>query len=210
MTSSAHGAAGSWYAQVAAPPAAEELEPPAFAREATQPAPYGGGAGAPPIQLQDDSAAIHGGHGATAWPDRPDLEWTRTEVFADGGLTGRGIIAAGAVAVAVSSVLDLALTGGQVTFFFDLCFVVICLLTAMAVRRSDLFTAGVLPPLMFAAVIAVLSVCAPGAFDSTPGLGKVFLTGLADHAAGLVGGYAVALATIAARVGASAGPRRGQ
>ena len=48
--------------------------------------------------------------------------------------------------------------------FFDLCFVVVCLVGAMAVRRHDLFTAGVLPPLVFAAVIAVVSVLAPPTF----------------------------------------------
>jgi hypothetical protein len=77
---------------------------------------------------------------------------------------------------------------------------VICLVVTMSVRRSDLFTAGVLPPLLFAAVIAALSVLVPDAFKSSPGVNKVFLTGLADHAGGLVFGYGVALAAVAARM----------
>jgi uncharacterized membrane protein YoaK (UPF0700 family) len=104
--------------------------------------------------------------------------------------------------------LDLVLTDGRLTFFFDLCFVVICLVAAMAVRRSDLFTAGVLPPLLYAAVIAVLSVVAPHAFQSAPGVNKVFLTGLANHAPGLVFGYAAALTAVGARLATSAGQRR--
>jgi hypothetical protein len=99
------------------------------------------------------------------------------------------------------------LTGGSLTFFFDLCFVVICLVSTMAVKRADLFTAGVLPPLLYAGVVAVLTVVAPSAFATGAGFSKVFLTGLADHAVGLVSGYAIALLTVATRVAVNA-PRR--
>jgi hypothetical protein len=113
-----------------------------------------------------------------------------------------------AVAMAACTVLDLILTGGRLTYFFDLCFVVICLTSTMGVRRSDLFTAGVLPPLLYAGVIGALSVMAPHAFSAGSGVANVFLTGLADHATGLVSGYGVALATVAARV-SSTNSRRG-
>ncbi|MDX6310409.1 MAG: hypothetical protein QOI06_3455 [Nocardioidaceae bacterium] len=127
---------------------------------------------------------------------------------ATSGLSGRGAVAVSAATAGVCVGLDLVLTDGRLTFFFDLCFVVICLVAAMAVRRSDLFTAGVLPPLLYAAVIAVLSVVAPHAFQSAPGVNKVFLTGLANHAPGLVFGYAAALTAVGARLATSAGQRR--
>ena len=123
------------------------------------------------------------------------------------GLSGRGVVAVSAASAASCAGLDLVLTDGRLTFFFDLCFVVICLVAAMAVRRSDLFTAGVLPPLLFAAMIAVLSVVAPHAFHSAPGANKVFLTGLADHAPGLVLGYTAALTAVGARLVAPGGER---
>jgi hypothetical protein len=124
------------------------------------------------------------------------------------GLPARGLIVGASAATAAYVVLDLILTGGRLTFFFDLCFVVTCLVAAMAVRRSDLFTAGVLPPLLYAAVIAVLSVVAPSALETAAsGVIKVFLTGLADHATGLVSGYAVALAAVTARNASAVGRR---
>jgi hypothetical protein len=101
------------------------------------------------------------------------------------------------------ALLNLALTGGRISFFFDLCFVVICLTLTMAVRRNALFTAGVLPPLVYAAVFVGVAIAAPDAVASSGGVDRVFLTGLADHAAGLVGGYAVALLAVAARMSAA-------
>jgi hypothetical protein len=133
----------------------------------------------------------------------PAGAWGRLEESAAEGLTGRALILTTALAAGGCAVLDLALTGGRMTVFFDLCFVVICLVATMAVRRQDLFTAGVLPPLVFAAVIAVVALVAPQAFESAPGVSRVFLSGLASHAGGLVGGYAVALLAVAARMAAS-------
>ena len=69
--------------------------------------------------------------------------------------------------------VDFALTGG-LSMFFDLWFVVICLVGAMAVRRQDLFTAGVLAPLLFGGLIAVISLVAPATFSEVGGFGKVF------------------------------------
>src|SRR5690349_18212038 len=77
------------------------------------------------------------------------------------GLLGGAVLVLGFVSAGACAALNLALTGGQLTFFFDLCFVVICLVTAMAVRRTDLFTVGVLPPLLYAGVSGVVSVVAP-------------------------------------------------
>ena len=130
--------------------------------------------------------------------------WGDDQQSTSEGLTGRALVLATALAAGGCAILDLALTSGRMTFFFDLCFVVICLVGTMAVRRDDLFTAGVLPPLLFAGVIATVAVAAPQAFESAPGISKVFLSGLASHAPGLVGGYGVALVAVAARMAASA------
>ena len=124
------------------------------------------------------------------------------------GLNSRSVVATSAAATVACACLDLALTG-RMTFFFDLCFVVVCLVATMSVRRTDLFTVGVLPPLLFAAVIAVLSVTTPDAFESGPGVNKVFLSGLANHAPGLVFGYAVALTAVALRMLAAPPDRSG-
>jgi hypothetical protein len=148
-----------------------------------------------------------------SWSDDPSDDWASSPVTLAStragrgqdastvqGLTGRALVLTTTLAAGGCAVLDLMLTSGRMTFFFDLCFVVICLVAAMAVRRADLFTAGVLPPLLFAAVIAAVTVIAPQAFESASGASQVFLTGLANHAPGLVGGYAAALLTVAARM----------
>jgi hypothetical protein len=126
---------------------------------------------------------------------------TATEYVAPPGMPARGIIMTSAAAALGCAGLDFALTG-RLSMFFDLCFIVVCLVGAMAVRRRDLFTTGVLAPLVFAGVIGVVAVLSPETFVAQGGISKVFLTGLADHAGALVAGYAVALATVAARVSA--------
>lgn len=140
--------------------------------------------------------------------DTPNEDWQQVDETASNGLPTRALVVASASAVAVSALVDLALTGGTMTFFFDLCFVVVCLVASMAVRRSDVFAAGVLPPLVFAAVIAAVSLAQPQALAPGAGTDVAFLTGLADHAPGLVGGYAVALLAIAARVAVPSSPAR--
>ena len=175
MTPSAHGAAETWAAETApsaTPIDFQEFDEPEpefdlLAQADGEPEPYA---------RLDDAAS-------------EPLSGPRVSAFeTSDGLSSRGVIVASSVAAAGCAGLNLLLTGGQITFFFDLCFVVICLVSAMAVRRADLFTAGVLPPLLFAGVIAVISLVAPHAFESGPGVNKVFLTGLANNAAGLVFG----------------------
>lgn len=117
------------------------------------------------------------------------------------GMPARGVVLLTSAAAGGVTVLDFALTG-TLSFFFDLCFVVVCLVAAMGVRRDDIFATGVLPPLVFAGVIAAVAVVAPTTFVSTGGLSKVFLTGLAQHAGTLVAAYAVALAIVGGRVSA--------
>lgn len=121
-----------------------------------------------------------------------------TEYSASPGTPGRGVILSAALAAAAVAVVDLALVG-RLSFFFDVSFVVVCLVAAMAVRPRDLFTAAVLPPLAFAGVIAGVALIWPDAIAANSSLSKTFLTGLAAHAVGLVGGYAAALLTVAAR-----------
>lgn len=122
-----------------------------------------------------------------------------TEYTATPGLPGRGVILVTLGAAGGCAALDFALTG-HLSIFFDLCFVVLGLVSAMAVRRYDLFTAGVLPPIAFALVIAAVAVTAPGTLAPDAGISKAFMTGLAEHAAALVAGYGVALLTVGGRV----------
>jgi hypothetical protein len=118
------------------------------------------------------------------------------------GMPARGVILLSLLACIVCAAADCALTG-TLTMFFDLCFITVCLVGAMGVRREDLFTTGVLAPLVLAAVVLLVSIAVPGAFVDAGSMSRVFLTGLAAHAAALVCGYAVALAVVGGRVAAA-------
>ena len=141
----------------------------------------------------------HTGSHAAAAPTGAPAAAMAAEYAAEPGIPGRGAIVATLGATAAVAALNLALIGG-LTFFFDVCFVVVGLVAAMAVRRHDLFTAAVLPPLVFAAVIGAVAVLSPDAILADAGLGKVFMVGLTSHADGLVGGYGAALLAVGARV----------
>lgn len=114
------------------------------------------------------------------------------------GVTG-GTVALLAVLVTLGCVGLNALFTGGLSFFFDLCFVVICLVAAMAVDKQDMFTVGVLSPLIFGLAVGVLAVLDPGSLAAASGRAQAFLIGLTDHAGALVAGYALALVTLGVR-----------
>lgn len=195
MTTSAHGSADPWGAE-AWPAEADPQDIGIDDPEVMTPEAAGDAWDVADYQEDGDWGPDEASPGESA-------SWSRLSHSSADGLPARALILTTVLATGACAVLDLGLTAGRMTFFFDLCFVVICLVAAMAVRREDLFTAGVLPPLVFASVIAVVAVAAPQAFESSPGISRVFLSGLASHAAGLVGGYAIALLAVAARMAGS-------
>jgi hypothetical protein len=117
------------------------------------------------------------------------------------GVPARGVIVLSLLAGMLCAAADCGLTG-SLTMFFDLCFITVCLVGAMAVRREDLFTAGVLAPLVFAAVVFLVAVGVADAFVVGGSTSRAFFTGLAAHAGALVSGYGVALAVVGGRVAA--------
>ena len=144
-----------------------------------------------------ESSPIPEAHAASVEPDVVSSEHPTTA-----RVTGRGVVVLAMVAVSATAALNVALAQGF-TLFFDLCFVAVCLVAAMAVSQRDLFTTGVLPPLLLAAVIGGAALIDPGLFGDVQGAYEALMTGLAQHAPALVAGYAVALATLGGRVGAA-------
>jgi hypothetical protein len=117
----------------------------------------------------------------------------------EGRRPGRQVVALSTLATFAVAWLNLTLTGG-LSLFFDLTFVVLCLVAALAVRPRDFFAVGVLPPLMMMSTITVLSLVARGAVaDEVDGLLQAVVSGLAHHAGGLVAGYALTLGVLALR-----------
>jgi hypothetical protein len=153
----------------------------------------------------------HAFDSSRSWPEQPEvlddveepLSGARVgEYVAMPGLPARGVVVVSLLSAVGCAVIDLLLTS-TLTMFFDLCFIVVCLVGAMAVRRRDFFTTGVLPPLLLAVVVAALAVKSPSTFVQSGGVTTAFLTGLAEHATALVIGYAVALATLGGRISAA-------
>jgi hypothetical protein len=117
-----------------------------------------------------------------------------------GGRSRGNEVAALATALTLTvATLEVVLVG-HVRLFFDLCFVVICLLSALMVRPRDFFPVGVLPPLLMFATMVLVAFNGPQviatAHDSTV---QAIITGLAHHSVALFAGYAVCLLTLLAR-----------
>ena len=123
----------------------------------------------------------------------------RRTLWEEGREPGRQVVVLGVAASLSALALDLAL-GGDVGFFFDLSFVAVCLALALAVRPSDFFTVGVLPPLLMVGVMLLLEVAKPGVLGHpSDGAVQSVVTGLAEHSGALVSGYLLTLLTLAVR-----------
>ena len=117
----------------------------------------------------------------------------------EGRTPGRQVVVLSTLAAVGVAALNVALTG-RLSLFFDLTFVVICLVAALAVRPRDFFLVGVMPPLLMLAVVVVLAALArPAVAEPVDGAVQAVVTGLAHHAGGLAGGFVLALAVLALR-----------
>lgn len=120
-------------------------------------------------------------------------------IWEEGREPGRELVALGSAAALTAVVLDL-LVGGHVSLFFDLCFVLLCVGLALAVRPTDFFTIGVLPPLLMVGVFVLLGISRPSVFghagDSTL---QAVITGLSEHSLALVTAYLLCLAVLYVR-----------
>jgi hypothetical protein len=123
---------------------------------------------------------------------------TRT-VWEEGRESGREVVALG-FAVALTVVLVDVATSIRVGLLFDLCFVVLCVGLALAVRPDDFFVVGVLPPLLMGGLFALLAVTKPASIgDPDDGLVQATVSGLSHHSFALMAGYALCLGVLFVR-----------
>jgi len=123
----------------------------------------------------------------------------RRTLWEEGREPGRQVVALGLALALTAVVLDQAMFG-QVGVFFDVCYVLICVATALAVRPADFFTIGVLPPLLMVGVFTLLGATRPDVIaDPSDGVIQAVVAGLGHHAAALVLGYGLCLAILAVR-----------
>lgn len=124
-----------------------------------------------------------------------NLPGSRT-MWEEGREPGREVAALG-VALALTAVaIDLLLTD-QVGLLFDLGFVALCVGLALAVRPSDFFTVGVLPPLLMLSTFLLLAMSRAEAIArSGDGVVQAVVSGLSHHAIALALGYGLALGVL--------------
>jgi hypothetical protein len=120
-------------------------------------------------------------------------------LWEEGRYTGR-LVAFVASAAAVV-VVGLNLVGaGQIGLFFDLSFVLICVAAALAIRPTEFFVVGVLPPLLMLGTVTLLAlVDRTSVADADDSIVQAVVSGLAHHATALVVGYALTLTILALR-----------
>jgi hypothetical protein len=120
-------------------------------------------------------------------------------LWEEGHEPGRQVVALGLAVALTVTVLDLALFG-RVSLLFDVCFVLLCVGLALAVRPADFFTVGVLPPLLMVVVFTLLGMTRPDVIaDTEDGVIQAVVAGLAHHSGPLVVGYVLCLVTLAIR-----------
>jgi hypothetical protein len=131
--------------------------------------------------------------------NRPQPQRPARTLWEEGRKPGRQVVTLSTLATFAVAGLNLALTD-ELTLFFDLTFVVLCLVASLSVRPRDFFVVGVLPPLLMLGTVTLLALVARGAVaDEVDSLAQAVVSGLAHHAGALVAGYALALGILALR-----------
>jgi hypothetical protein len=117
----------------------------------------------------------------------------------DGVSRGSEVVALASALTLTAATVEIAV-GGHLGLFFDVCFVAICLASALMVRPRDYFTVGVLPPLlMFGTMVLVALNGTRVIAHRHDSVVQAVITGLAHHAVALFIGYAVCLVTLVLR-----------
>jgi hypothetical protein len=120
-------------------------------------------------------------------------------IWEEGHEPGRQVVALG-VAVSLSAAVVDVLVTDRIGILFDLVFAALCVVLALAVAPADLFTVGVLPPLLMLTVFALLALTRPTAIaHPDDGVVQAVISGLGTHSGALFVGYALCLGCLAMR-----------
>ena len=120
-------------------------------------------------------------------------------MWEEGRETGRRVVALGVALALTALVLDVALSG-EAGLLFDVCFVALSVAVALAVRPSDFFVAGVLPPLVMAGTFLLAALTEPDRVaHPDDGVVQATISGLSHHSVALVTGYGLCLGVLLVR-----------
>lgn len=107
--------------------------------------------------------------------------------------SGRQVVTLGIALTLTAIGIDILLNG-ELTQFFDLGFIALCLLLAVMVRHGDFFVVALLPPLLMLLTFALVALVAPDALaKADDSVVQAVVSGVAHHAVALFAGYALCL-----------------
>ncbi len=114
-------------------------------------------------------------------------------------MAGSRVTRLAVVAALVVLAANLAISR-QLTFIFDIGFVLVCVGAALAVHPRDFFSVGVLPPLLLLGLISLVAIVHSGwVAEAGDGFVQAVVSGLAHRATGLLAAYLLALGVLAIR-----------
>lgn len=120
-------------------------------------------------------------------------------LWEEGHSSGRRVVRLAITSGVLLAAFDL-LISPSLGLVFDIGFVMICIAAALGVRKSDFFVIGVLPPLLMAGILLIISVFARDMLTSlTDSRAQAFVSGLTHRSAALVIGYGLCLLILAIR-----------
>lgn len=120
-------------------------------------------------------------------------------IWDEGTEPGRQVVLLGAAVTLTAAVANL-LISGEITWIFDVTFVVLCVILALRVRPSDFLTIAMLPPILMLVTFFVLAVAGPGSIaQSGDGVVQALVTGLTHHAGALAIGFVLCLLCLGIR-----------
>jgi ATP/ADP translocase len=117
----------------------------------------------------------------------------------DGESRGSEVVALATALTLTAAAAEISLAS-RLGWFFDMCFVAICLVAATMVRPRDFFTVGVLPPLLMLGTMLLVALNGTQVIAARgDSIVQAVITGLAHHSVALFVGYAVSLVTLVLR-----------
>ena len=134
----------------------------------------------------------------------PDRRRTSQAPWVDAEPPVKQVLVVGASALLAAAFLEILLLD-TVGVLVGLCLVAVSVGTALTVRPRDLFSAGVLPPLLLVGLLTVVAVLYPGGIDvsrlsASASIAQRVIAGFVDLAGALVVAHALALLVVALRV----------
>lgn len=142
----------------------------------------------------------------------PDRKPTSRAPWVDAEPPTAQVLLVGASALLAAAFVEILLLD-TVGLLVGICLVAVSLGTALTVRPRDLFSAGVLPPLLLVGLLTVVAVLYPGGIDvsrlsPSASLAQRVIAGFVDLAGALVVAHALALLVVALRIRVSRLRRR--